>query len=64
MAASIAALDLPDTVVELDLLDGGDAPGEGHVVYVIDGEMLGARQRRAGRRPQKGRKERSTRIDA
>ena len=42
MAASVAALDLPDTVVELDLLDGDDAPGEGHVAYLIDGEMPGA----------------------
>ena len=42
MAASVAALDLPDTVVELDLLDGGDAFVEGHVAYVIDGDMLGA----------------------
>jgi len=42
MAASVAALDLPHTVVELDLLDGDDAFVEGHVAYVIDGEMLGA----------------------
>ena len=42
MAASVAALDLPDTVVELDLLDGDDASVEGHVAYVVDGEVLGA----------------------
>ena len=39
---SFAALDPPHTVVELDLLDGDDAFVEGHVAYVIDGEMLGA----------------------
>ena len=42
MAARVAALDLPNAVVELDLLDGDDAPREGHVAYVIDAEVLGA----------------------
>ena len=39
VAAGVAALDLPNTVVELDLLDGGDTPGEGHIAHVIDGEV-------------------------
>ena len=46
-------LDLPDIVVELNLLDGCDAPVEGHVAYVIDSEVLGARrtgQQGAGKR--------------
>ena len=42
VATSVAALDLPHAVVELDLLDGDDTPVEGHVANVIDGEVPGA----------------------
>jgi hypothetical protein len=50
VAASVAALDLPDAVVELDLLDGDDALGEGHVADVVDGKVLGGKGRIEGRR--------------
>jgi hypothetical protein len=43
MAALIAALDLSDAVIELNLLDGDDALVEGHGAHVLDGEVRGIR---------------------
>jgi hypothetical protein len=53
MTARVAAFHLPEAVVELDFLNCDDAPGEGHVAHVVDGEVLGQLQPRA-RRPPKG----------
>jgi hypothetical protein len=42
MATRIAALDLPDAVIELGLLDGDDALVEGHAAHhVLDCEVRG-----------------------
>ena len=41
VAGRVLAFDLPDAIVELDLLELHDALGEGHVAHLLDADRVG-----------------------